>query len=81
MEKTDEEVAGTPLSQSKVNSTFQCYIECIENPQCQFAEFRNHDLFSNNCFLKSNLEYYKEVESSDDLDGREFYILKSKTKI
>ena len=79
MERSDDELEGTPLSQSKVNSTFECYLECIQNVQCQFAEFRNIDLFSNNCLLKSNVEN-KQIES-DDLDGREFYQLKSRQKL
>lgn len=75
MEKSDVELKGTPLLQIRVNSTFDCYLDCIKNSQCQFAEFKNTDDFGVNCSFKTDVEN-SEIDS-DDNDGREFYKLKS----
>jgi hypothetical protein len=77
MEKSDVEFEGTQLSKLKVNSTFECYTLCIRNVECEFAEYLNTDNLFNteNCLLKTKLTE-NELES-DDLEGREFYVLKS----
>lgn len=80
MEKSDVEFEGTQLSRSRVNSTFECYNLCIRNIECEFAEYLNTDNLYNteNCLLKTKLTE-TEVES-DDLEGREFYMLKKYEK-
>jgi hypothetical protein len=76
MEKVDVELNGTPLTSSNVATTFECYISCIKNVECEFAEYRNlEDTSSDNCFLKTLIT--DEEFNTDDSDGIEYYKLKS----
>ena len=68
--KTNEELKGVYYYTYNTSSTFDCYNECIKNPTCDFAQFKNeNDDFFLNCLL-FNVHNRDEAKSGEEVSFR-----------
>lgn len=63
--KTNSEIKGSHYVTWNASSSFDCYTQCLKNPRCEFAIFKNiNDRPFLNCELKNDL-----INEDKNVDG------------
>ena len=79
--KTSEELKGAYYFTYNTTNTFDCYNECIKNPTCDFAQFKNDkDDFFINCLLY-NVQNRDERNNDGVFIGNEGELMKISGRI
>ena len=75
----DGHLIGPPYYAYNSTSTFDCYNECIKNPSCDFACFKNeNDIFLLSCLLYNDLneQENRRIDAKSPPNGDEIEIMK-----